>query len=44
MCELDLELGVDTIINKLGAFDHGGGCFYLEVENVVVWVCGSARI
>jgi hypothetical protein len=39
MREFDVELDVYTITNKLGAFVYGSGCFYLEVENVVVWVC-----
>jgi hypothetical protein len=36
MRELELAFGIGIIVNASG-FEHSGGGFYIEEENVVVW-------
>lgn len=36
MRELALEFGINTVINE-SEFEHSGGGFYIDEENVVVW-------
>ena len=45
MREVELAFCIDTIINA-SDFEHSGGGFYIEEENVVVWyqMCWSTRV